>query len=143
MVDRSGETPTVPRRGESVRTKLLRIADKARREPKFRFTSLYHLMQVELLRECFDRLRKDAAAGIDGVTKQMYGEGLEPRLAELVGRLQRMAYIPEPVRRRYIAKPGTDRRRPLGIPTLENKLVEAGLVRILEAIYESDFIADS
>jgi len=143
MIERSGETPTVPRGGEPVATKLLRIAKKARREPKFEFTSLFHLMNVELLRGCFERLRKDAAAGIDGVTKAMYAEGLEERLTELVERLQRMAYIPEPVRRRYIPKPGSDKQRPLGVPTLEGKLVEAGLVRILEAIYENDFIEDS
>ena len=143
MIERSGETPTVPRRGEAVQTKLLRIAEKARRERKFQFTSLFHLMDMELLRGCFDRLRKDAAAGIDGVTKAMYGEELEERLTELVERLQRMAYIPKPVRRRYIPKPGTGKQRPLGVPTLEGKLVEAGLVRILEAIYENDFIEDS
>ena len=143
MIERSGETPTVPRRGEPVETKLLRIAEKARRERKFQFTSLFHLMDRELLRGCFVRLRKGAAAGIDGVTKAMYGEELEERLTELVERLQRMAYIPEPVRRRYIPKPGTGKQRPLGVPTLEGKLVEAGLVRILEAIYENDFIEDS
>lgn len=143
MIERSGETPTVPRRGESVESKLLRIAEKARREPKFQFTSLFHLMNEELLRGCFDRLRKDAAAGIDGVTKAMYADKLEERLTELVERLQRMAYIPEPVRRRYIPKPGTGKERPLGVPTLEGKLVEAGLVRILEAIYEKDFVGDS
>jgi group II intron reverse transcriptase/maturase len=143
MIERGGETPAVPRRGEPVETKLLRIAGKAGREPQFQFTSLFHLMNEGLLRKCFDRLRKDAAAGIDGVTKAMYAEGLEARLTELVERLQRLAYIPPPVRRRYIPKPGTDKRRPLGIPTLESKLVEAGLVRILEAIYESDFIEDS
>jgi group II intron reverse transcriptase/maturase len=126
-----------------VETKLLRIAEKARRERKFQFTSLFHLMDRELLRGCFVRLRKGAAAGIDGVTKAMYGEELEQRLTELVERLQRMAYIPEPVRRRYIPKPGTGKQRPLGVPTLEGKLVEAGLVRILEAIYENDFIEDS
>jgi group II intron reverse transcriptase/maturase len=126
-----------------VETKLLRIAEKARRERKFQFTSLFHLMDRELLRGCFVRLRKGAAAGIDGVTKAMYGEELEERLTELVERLQRMAYIPEPVRRRYIPKPGTGKQRPLGVPTLEGKLVEAGLVRILEAIYENDFIEDS
>jgi group II intron reverse transcriptase/maturase len=143
MIERSGETSAVPRRGEPVETKLLRIAEKARRERKFQFTSLFHLMDRELLRGCFVRLRKGAAAGIDGVTKAMYGEELEERLTELVERLQRMAYIPEPVRRRYIPKPGTGKQRPLGIPTLEGKLVEAGLVRILEAIYENDFIEDS
>lgn len=143
MTGRSGGTPTVPRRGESVRTKLLRIAEKARSEPKFQFTSLYHLMNEELLRGCFAELRKNAAAGIDGMTKEMYADGLEERLTDLVDRLQRMAYIPEPVRRRYIPKPGTDKQRPLGVPTLEGKLVEAGLVRILESIYEHDFIEDS
>jgi group II intron reverse transcriptase/maturase len=143
MIERSGETSAVPRRGEPVETKLLRIAEKARRERKFQFTSLFHLMDRELLRGCFVRLRKGAAAGIDGVTKAMYGEELEQRLTELVERLQRMAYIPEPVRRRYIPKPGTGKQRPLGVPTLEGKLVEAGLVRILEAIYENDFIEDS
>jgi group II intron reverse transcriptase/maturase len=126
-----------------VETKLLRIAEKARREPKFQFTSLFHLMNEELLRGCFAELRKDAAAGIDGETKAMYAVGLEDRLTELVERLQRMAYIPKPVRRRYIPKPGTGKLRPLGVPTLEGKLVEAGLVRILEAIYEKDFIDDS
>jgi retron-type reverse transcriptase len=100
-------------------------------------------MNQELLRGCFAELRKEAAAGIDGVTKVMYAEGLEERLTELVERLQRMAYIPEPVRRRYIPKPGSGKQRPLGVPTLEGKLVEAGLVRILEAIYENDFIEDS
>jgi len=84
---------TVPRRGEAVETKLLRIAEKARREGKFQFTSLFHLMDRELLRGCFVRLRKEAAAGIDGVTKAMYGEELEERLTELVERLQRMARI--------------------------------------------------
>ena len=143
MTERGGETPTVPRRGESVETKLLRVAEKARREPKFQFTSLFHLMNEELLRGCFAELRKDAAAGIDGMTKEMYAEGLEERLTNLGERLQRMAYVPEPVRRRYIPKPGTDKQRPLGVPTLGSKLVEAGLVRILESIYEHDFIEDS
>ena len=143
MTERGGETPTVPRRGESVETKLLRVAEKARREPKFQFTSLFHLMNEELLRGCFAELRRDAAAGIDGMTKEMYAEGLEERLTNLGERLQRMAYVPEPVRRRYIPKPGTDKQRPLGVPTLGSKLVEAGLVRILESIYEHDFIEDS
>jgi hypothetical protein len=65
MVARSEETPSALSSGESVETKLLRIAEKARKEPKFKFTSLYHLMNEELLRECFKRLRRDAAAGID------------------------------------------------------------------------------
>lgn len=143
MVARSEETPTVPSGGESVKTKLHRITEKARNEPGFKFTSLYHLMNEELLRECFGRLRKDAAAGIDNVTKEMYAENLDANLSDLIDRLHRMAYIPQPVRRTYIPKPGSAKQRPLGIPCLEDKLVQAGLVRILEAVYEQDFIEDS
>jgi RNA-directed DNA polymerase len=143
MVARSKETPSVHSSGESVKTKLLRIVEKARKEPKFKFTSLYHLMNEELLRECFKRLRKDAAVGIDEVTKEMYAANLEGNLSHLTDRLHRMAYIPQPVRRKYIPKPGSTKPRPLGIPCFEDKLVQAGLVRILEAVYEQDFIEDS
>lgn len=143
MVARSEETPAAHRGGEPVETKLRRIAEKARKEPGFKFTSLYHLMNEDLLRECFKRLRKDAAAGIDNVTKEMYAENLEANLSNLTDRLHRMAYIPQPVRRKYIPKPGSTKQRPLGIPCFEDKLVQAGLVRILEAVYEQDFIGDS
>lgn len=143
MVARSEETPVVHRSEESVATKLRRIAEKARKEPGFKFTSLYHLMNEELLRECFKRLRKDAAAGIDEMTKELYAENLEANLSNLIDRLHRMAYIPQPVRRKYIPKPGSAKQRPLGIPCFEDKLVQAGLVRIMEAVYEQDFIEDS
>ena len=95
-------------------------------------------MNEELLRGCFQRLRKDAAAGIDEMTKAEYAENLESNLVDLVGRLHRMAYIPQAVRRKYISKPGSAKLRPLGIPCFEDKLVQAGLVRILESIYEND-----
>ena len=143
MGARSEETSAVHRSGEPVATKLHRIAEKARKEPGFKFTSLYHLMNEELLRGCFQRLRKDAAAGIDKMTKDMYAENLETNLANLVERLHRMAYIPQAVRRKYIPKPGSTKQRPLGIPCFEDKLVQAGLVRILESVYEQDFIEDS
>lgn len=143
MVARCEETPPTPSRGETVATKLHRIACKARNEPEFRFTSLFHLMNAELLRGCFAKLRGDAAAGIDGKSKAEYAAHLEENLAELVKRLHRMGYIPQAVRRVYIPKPGTKKLRPLGIPALEDKLVQAGMTRILEQIYEQDFIADS
>lgn len=143
MVALRKETPAVHSNGEPVETKLRRIAEKARKEPGFKFTSLYHLMNKELLRGCFQRLRKDAAAGIDKMTKDMYAENLEANLSNLVDRLHRMAYIPQPVRRKYIPKPGSAKQRPLGIPCFEDKLVQAGLVRILESVYEQDFIEDS
>ncbi len=143
MVALREETPAVHRSGEPVGTKLRRIAEKARKEPAFKFTSLYHLMNEELLRGCFKRLRNDAAAGIDKMTKEMYAENLEANLSKLVDRLHRLSYIPQPVRRKYIPKPGSTKQRPLGIPCFEDKLVQAGLVRILESVYEQDFIADS
>jgi group II intron reverse transcriptase/maturase len=143
LIEQSRETTTAHRSGESVETKLLRIAEKARKEPEFQFTSLYHLMNVELLRGCFAGLKPGKAPGIDQVTKEEYAEDLEGNLARLVEKLHRMAYIPQPVRRAYIPKPGSTKQRPLGIPCLEDKLVQAGLARILGAIYEEDFIEDS
>jgi len=143
MSERCEETPTAPSSGEQVPTKLHRIAGKARRDPEFVFTSLFHLMDKELLRGCFERLRSDTAAGIDRVTKAEYAKTLEANLSELVARLHRMGYRPQAVRRRYIPKPGSTKGRPLGIPTLEDKLVQAGLVRILEQIYEQDFLDGS
>lgn len=128
---------------ESVETKLQRIAEKARKEPSCKFTSLFHLMNTDLLRGCFEGLRKDAASGIDRITKEEYGKSLDANLRTLVERLHKMSYIPQPVRRVYIPKPGSTKQRPLGIPALEDKLVQAGLARILEAIYEADFIDDS
>ena len=128
---------------EGVETKLRRIAEKASREPRFQFTSLFHLMNEELLLGCFERLRNDAAAGIDGVTKADYTANLAENLQDLVNRLHRMASRPLPVRRVYIPKPGSTNHRPLGIPALEDKLVQAGLVRILQAVYEQDFMDDS
>ena len=131
------------RNEEQVATKLQRIAEKARNEPDCRFTSLFHLMNVGLLWGCFDALRNNAASGIDGVTKQQYENNLLENLQRLVDKLHRMAYIPQPVRRVHIPKPGSDKTLALGIPALEDKLVQAGLVKILQAIYEQDFIDDS
>ena len=124
-------------------TKLFRIARKARKEPGCVFNNLYHLLKPELPRECYRQLRKDAAAGIDEVAKQGYGEHLETNLAGLTDRLHRMAHIPQPVRRVYIPKVGSTKDRPLGIPVLEDKPVQAGLARILEQVYEQDFIDSS
>lgn len=128
---------------ENVETKLQRIAEKASKEPKFQFTSLFHLMNEELLLGCFEKLRSNAASGIDHVTKTQYAEHLDANLRHLVARLHQMAYRPQAVLRVYIPKPGSDKKRPLGVPALEDKLVQAGLAKILQAIYEQDFIDDS
>ena len=143
MVEQRKETSPVHRNEESVTTKLRRIAEKARNEPSFKFTSLFHLMNEELLRGCFERLRKNASPGIDKMTKTQYAENLDDNIKNLVNRLHRMAYKPQPVQRKYIPKPGSSKQRPLGIPCLEDKLVQAGLVKILECVYEQDFIEHS
>lgn len=143
MVERSRETPSEHRSGEAVGTKLLRIAAKARKEPKLKFVNLYYLMKTELLLECFRRLSENKAAGIDEVTKNEYAENLEANISDLVSRLHRMAYRPQPVRRVYIPKPGSGKLRPLGIPCLEDKLDGSALARILGAIYEQEFVEDS
>ena len=80
------------------------------------------------------------ATGIDRVTKEEYEENLDDNVADLVARMKRQAYKPQAVRRVYIPKPGTDKQRPLGIPAYEDKLVQAALAKILNAIYEVDFL---
>ena len=128
---------------ESVPTKLHRIAKKASTDKDCQFTSLYHLMNKELLLECFTQLKGKAASGIDNITKEQYANNLDANLDNLVERLHKMAYKPQPVKRVYIPKAGSQRKRPLGIPAFEDKLVQAGLVKILQAIYEQDFLTDS
>ncbi len=128
---------------ESVETKLQCIARKAHSDLKCRFTSLFHLMNHELLWGCFQALKGDRASGIDRVTKEQYAANLMDNLDNLIGRLHRMAYIPQPVRRVYIPKAGSNNVRPLGIPALEDKLVQAGMSKILQSIYDQDFIEDS
>ena len=140
---RNGEIHTMLRNEECVATKLKRIAEKARKDPNCRFTSLFHLMDHDLLWECFWDLKKCKASGIDQITKEQYEENLMANLDDLIERLHRMAYIPQPVLRVNIPKPGSDKMRPLGIPSIEDKLVQTGLSRILQAVYEQDFIDDS
>ena len=128
---------------ESVETKLQRIAEKASKDNRCQFTSLFHLMNRELLLGCFMSLRGKAASGIDNITKETYSKNLDANIDSLLTRLHKMSYRPQPVLRVYIPKPGSIKRRGLGIPALEDKLVQAGLVRIIQSIYEQDFIDDS
>ncbi len=100
-------------------------------------------MNKELLFGCFMQLKGKAASGIDKVTKGAYAKILSSNLDKLLTKLHKMAYRLQPVLRIYFPKAGSDKMRPLGIPTLEDKLVQAGLVKILNAIYEQDFIDDS
>ncbi len=117
-----------------------RIGKKARENPKERFTSIYHYVTDEgNLRASFERLERGKAPGVDGVTKEEYGENLEAKLKGLAERLGRMGYRPQPVKRAYIPKAGSKKKRPLGIPCFEDKVVQMAVVRVLGEIYEADF----
>jgi len=120
-------------------SKLSLIASHARRDRNFQFTSLIHLLDVDFLRDCYNGLNRNKAVGIDDVSWEDYGVNLEKNLEELVSRIRRRSYKPMPARRVYIPKNETE-KRPLGIPALENKIVERGITWILESIYEEDFL---
>src|SRR3974390_424202 len=118
--------------------KLALLSQRACREPHFVFTSLAHLLNAGFLRECYQSLGKEKAGGIDGRSWQEYGEHLDANLVDLVERLKAKRYKPLPAKRVYIPK-NEHEKRPLGLPALEDKIVQKGIARILEAIYEADF----
>jgi group II intron reverse transcriptase/maturase len=121
-------------------TNLKGVGEKARKEPKLVFTSLYHhISDADNLRACYDALPAGKAVGVDGVTKEDYGKNLEENLRDLSARLRRMGYRPRPKRRTYIPKPGSEKGRPLGISCFEDKIVELATKRVLEPIYEPMF----
>ena len=120
-------------------TFLRAIADKAARDKHHRFGDLYRHLNEASLRQSFYLLRKDAACGVDGVTFQEYEKNLESNLTDLVQRLKRKGYHARLVRRKYIPK-GQGKWRPLGIPALEDKLLQCAVTQILVAIYEADFL---
>lgn len=125
-------------------TDLRRIGEKARSDHRLVFTSLYHhVTDVDNLRACYEALSGNRAVGVDGVTKEMYGENLGENLQGLSQRLRRMGYKPQLKRRSYIPKPGSEKGRPLGISSFEDKLVELALKRVLEPIYEPIFETSS
>jgi RNA-directed DNA polymerase len=122
---------------------LARVREVAERDKAVRFTTLlHHVYQVDHLRTAYHALKREAAPGVDGETWEHYGEALEAHLADLSGRLKRGAYRAKPVKRAYIPK-ADGRPRPLGIPTLEDKLVQRATVEGLSAIYETDFVGFS
>ncbi len=121
---------------------LARIRDAARDRREERFTNLLHHVDVALLEQAYHWLKRDAAAGVDGVTWAQYGEDLADRLADLHGRVHRGSYRAQPSLRAYIPKPD-GRQRPLGIASLEDKIVQRAVVEVLNAIYETDFLGFS
>lgn len=120
-------------------TFLQGIARKAERQPKHRFGNLYELLNEAYLKECWRDIRKDAASGVDRISAAEYGEKLDENIHDLVERLKQKSYRAKPVRRAYIPK-GAGKQRPLGIPAVEDKLLQLAVARILQAIYEQDFL---
>ena len=119
--------------------KLKLIAEKAKLDKEKKFTAIVHHVNVESLAKCYQELKRNKASGIDGVTVEEYGRNLRGNLEDLVKRLKSKRYRCQPVRRVYIPKPGRQEKRALGIPAVEDKLLQLAVKKILEAIYEQDF----
>lgn len=124
---------------ENMSPQLLRVVERAQREPEGRFHSLAHLIDVPALERANRRSRKDAAVGVDGVTKEKYGQELEANLQGLHARMKAKRYRHQPIRRVHIPKEG-GKTRPIGISAFEDKLVQDAIREVLEAIYEQDFM---
>jgi len=118
---------------------LLEVVARARREPEGRFHALAHLIDVPALERAYHRMRPEAAVGVDGVTKERYGQDLERNLRDLHERLRAQQYRHQPIRRAYIPK-DTGQQRPIGISAFEDKVVQDAVREVLEAIYEQDFL---
>ena len=124
---------------ELTEIKLALIAGHAKREPDMQFTSLTHLLNVDFLRQCFYSLDRNKAVGLDNVSWHKYETNLDENLDNLVNKLKRKKFKPVPARRVYIPK-ADGGQRPLGISTIENKIVEKSVTTILQSIYEQDFM---
>ena len=127
---------------KTVQTSLLGIAKKASSDKRYRFRNLYRELNEELLQDSWRLLRKDAALGVDLVSAAEYEANLEENIHQLVERLKRKRYRAKLVRRHYIPK-GEGQMRPLGIPAIEDKLLQMAVKRLLEAIFEQDFLSCS
>jgi retron-type reverse transcriptase len=127
---------------EGLSSGLKRVREVAKEDPSERFTSLMHHITVELLHKAYHKLNPKAAPGVDAMTWEEYGQGLEERLAELHARVHRGGYRAKPSKRIYLPKPD-GRLRPIGIAALEDKIVQQAVVWVLEQIYEEVFLGFS
>jgi RNA-directed DNA polymerase len=118
---------------------LVKVVERAQREPEGRFHALAHLIDVPALGRAYRRQRSDAAVGVDGVTKEQYGQTLEANLQDLHARLKAQRYRHQPIRRVHIPKT-QGKTRPIGISAFEDKVVQDAVREVLEAIYEQDFL---
>ena len=125
---------------EVISTRQRKIAELAQREPKLTLTTLAHHVDEVWMREAYRRTRKDAAAGVDGVTAAQYEADLETNLTGLLERFKSGRYRAPAVRRVHLEKPGTSKTRPIGIPTLEDKILQRAVLMVMEPVYEQDFL---
>lgn len=123
-----------------ISTKCQRIAELARREPKLVLNTLAHHVDLDWLKEAWRRTHKDGAAGVDGVTASAYDANLEANLSALLGRFKLGRYRAPAVRRVHIPKGDGRKTRPIGIPTLEDKVLQRAVLMVLEPVYEHDFL---
>jgi len=121
---------------------LLKVMERAKRDSSMRFFSLAHLLDEQALRRAYDRLRKDAAVGVDGITKEQYGQDLERNLRALHAQMRSMRYRHQPIRRVHIPK-DKGKTRPIGISCIVDKVVQGALTEVLEAVYEPVFFDGS
>ena len=121
---------------------LVAVRRAAQQSKSVRFTALLHHITVDLLKQSYFALERDAAPGIDGVTWQAYGENLEEKLTNLHDRMHKGSYRARPARRTYIPK-ADGSQRPLAILCLEDKVIQQAVATVLEAIYEEDFVGFS
>jgi RNA-directed DNA polymerase len=135
----SDQTPSALSGGDSVLNRLDRITMRAEQKPEETFNNFFSLLTYELWWHAFRKLRRGKAPGVDGVTVDQYGENLQANLRDLESRLHSQSYRPQPSERRDIPK-GNGKTRPLGIATVEDKIVQRAVVMVLERIYEKDFI---
>ena len=132
MQERPYDVPTI----------LHAIANKASEQPEYRFRNLFGLLNEEMLKNSWQFIRKNAASGVDGISAKEYEQNLDENIHQLVDDLKRKSYRAKNVLRRFFPK-GDGKLRPLGIPATQDKLLQLSVKRILEAIYEQDFLRSS
>lgn len=136
---RSTDTTAVHRDGSRLSTKVALLTQRARRNPKYKNMTLMHIFTEDYLMVCFKELKKRKAPGIDGVSVEEYGNNLEENIKKLVSKMKVWEYKPQPVKRVYIPK-SDGSKRGLGIPTVEDKIVQMGIKKMLDAIFEVNFL---
>jgi group II intron reverse transcriptase/maturase len=127
------------RTAKTMSPELVKVVERAKRDPTTQFNSLAHLINEEALNRAYARIRKNVAVGVDGITKEVYGEALEENIWDLHRRMKSMKYRHQPIRRVHIPKsPG--KTRPIGISCIEDKIVQGAIADVLEVVYEPIFL---